>query len=158
MSKSLIRPAIDLTRYHFARSIHGISCIGTWLTDEKTGRTQPCLVLLHHLRPIKAGRTVPIIIAMDQLWRYAKSDDRTIGDPEHVCIQINDWLANGLLPGSVYNPKDHFRVLDAINECIRDIYHMPPKPHEGSYAIGDVTIRNKETGEIIAQDEVKNDV
>lgn len=158
MTRSLIRPALDLRHRAFTRTHHGIVCIGTWLTAERGGRTQPCLVLLHPLRPISAGRTIPIVIAMDALWQYAQAEDKSVGDPVAAAIQITDWLACGDLPGDVHNPRDHFRILDAINECIRDVYAMPPKPDFGSYAIGDVVITDRTTGKVIAEQEISNSV
>lgn len=156
--KSLIRPALDLRQRHFERTKHGIVCIGTWLTNESDGRTQPCLVLLHASRPIAAGRTVPIVIPLDQFWRFVVAEDKSLGDPQHAATSINEWLAKGWLPGNVHNPKDHLKVLDAINDNLRDLIHMPPKPRLGSYAIGDIEIRDKKTGKTIAEHEVLNDV
>lgn len=156
--KSLIRPALNLALRHFERTHHGIICIGTWLThDDDRGRTEPCLVLLHGARPIAAGRTVPIVIPLSEFWRYAVSEDKSIGDPVHAGLRINEWLGAGLLPGNPHNPKDHFKVLDAINECLRDLVHMPPKPKTESYAIGDITITNRLTGKAIAEREITND-
>lgn len=155
--KSLIRPALNLTMRHFERTKHGIVCIGTWLTrDDDRGRTEPCLVLLHGSRPIAAGRTVPVVIPLSEGWRYAVAEDRSVGDPEHAGIRINEWLAEGLLPGNVHNPKDHIRVLDAINDCLRDLIHMPPKPKTESYAIGDITITDRLTGKTMHEGEVRN--
>lgn len=155
---SLIRPALNLAHRHFERTKNGILCIGTWLTDEKGGRTQPCLVLLHPGRPVKPGLTIPVVIALDQAWRYAMAEDKSLGDPAHSGAQINYWLKQGLLPGDVMNPRDHIRVLDAINDCLRDLIHMPPKPKLGAYAIGDVLLIDKTTGKTIAEHEVRNDV
>lgn len=155
---SIIRPAINLAHRHFERTVYGILCIGTWLTDEQGGRTQPCLVLLHPGRPIKPGLTIPVIIALDQAWRYAVTDDKDLGDQPHAAAQIHHWLAMGYLPGDVLNRKDHGRILAAINDGLRDLIHMPPKPDLGDYAIGDVSVIDRTTGKIIAEREVTNRV
>lgn len=158
-SHSLIRPAINLAHRHFERTKHGIVCIGTWLTHvDEGGRTEPCLVLLHGMRPIAAGRTIPIIIPLSESWRYAMPEDRSVGDPIHAGLRINEWLAEGLLPGSVHNPRDHLKALDAINDCLRDLVHMPPKPVTDSYAIGDAVVTDHATGKTIAEQELRNDV
>ena len=157
--KSLIRPALNLTQRAFTRTKYGIVCIGTWLThDDDRGRTEPCLVLLHGSRPIAAGRTIPIVIPMSEAWRYACAENKSIGDPLHAGLRINEWLGEGLLPGDPFQPRAHFEVLDAINDCLRDLFAMPPKPITESYAIGDITIMDRHTGKVVAEQEVTNDV
>ena len=159
MRKSLIRPALNLTQRHFERTKQGIICIGTWLTDnEERGRTEPCLVLLHGSRPVAAGRTIPIVIPLREAWRYACAEDKSVGDPIHAGLRINEWLGEGLLPGDAYNPRSHFAVLDAINDCLRDLMAMPPKPITESYAIGDITITDRETGKVVHEAEMKHHV
>lgn len=156
---SLVRPAINLAHRHFERRRHGIIVIGTWLTDGN--RTQPCMVLLHGSRPIAAGRTVPVIIPLAEGWRYAVTQERgggTIGDPDHASASINEWLMKGLLPGNPWNPRDHLKVLDAINENLRDLLAMPPKPRFGDYAVGDIVIKDRATGKVIGEKEITNDV
>lgn len=156
---SLIRPAINLRMRHFERRKHGIICIGTWLThDADRGRTEPCLVLLHGNRPIARGRTIPVIIPLSEAWRYAVSDDKSLGDPVHAGLRINEWLGDSLLPGNPYDPKAHVAVLDAINDCLRDLIHMPPKPRTDTRAIADITIRDRLTGKTLHEGEMTSDV
>ena len=100
---------------------------------------------------------MPIVIPLSEFWRYARAADNSLGDPIHAGLRINEWLGEGLLPGNPHNPKDHFKVLDAINECLRDLVHMPPKPRTESYAIGDITITDRLTGKAIAEREIRNE-
>lgn len=150
---SLIRPALNLNHYHFKRTIRGIHCFGTWLThDDERGRTEPCLVLLDAKRRIAAGHTVPVIIPMNTAWIYAVSDDREIGDRQQAAISIMEWLTAG------YLPNDFIAVLHAINECLRDLYNMPPKPREGVVPIGDIIIKDRLSGSTLKEAEITNDV
>jgi hypothetical protein len=150
---SIIRPALNLAFQHFTRTKHGIVCVGTWLTHaDDRGRTEPCLVLLDAHRPIAAGRTTPIVIPMSEAWRYAVSDDPQVGDKAHAARSILEWLDAGLLPGT------GVQVLDVINDNLRDLYAMPPKPQFGSYAIGDLIIKDRETGRTVKEAEIENHV
>ena len=151
--KSLIRPALNLVYQHFQRTKHGIVCIGTWLThDDDRGRTEPCLVLLSAYRPIAAGRTTPIVIPMSEAWRYAVSDDPEVGDKAHAAASILSWIEADLLPAT------GVQILDVINDNLRDLYAMPPKPHIGRYAIGDLIIKDRASGETVKEAEISNDV
>jgi hypothetical protein len=150
---NLIRPAINLMHRHFERTKHGIVVIGTWFTHvDERGRTEPCLVLLSAYRPIMAGRTVPVVIPMSEAWRYAVSDDPEVGDREHAHQSISEWRNQGLLPGGAV------QILDAINDNLRDLYAMPPKPYLGGHAIGDIIIKDRASGETVKEAEITNDV
>jgi hypothetical protein len=145
---SLISIALDLNQYHFQRIKRGIRVTGTWLFEDRTHA--PCLVLTDaNALPIP-GTVTPIVIRMRDAWKYAVSKDAggdTIGDPVHVGTSINEWLAKGLLPGNPYNPKDHFAILDAINDNIRDLYAMPPRRPTTRRVVGEITTTNRDTGE-----------
>lgn len=149
---SLIIPALDLEVCHFQRIKHGIRVYGTWLRKSRTS-TAPCLVLIDANKLAVAGVVVPVVIPIAEAWRYAVSTDaggETIGDPEHVARSIAEWLQKGFLSGSVMNSRDHLRILDAINDNIRDLYHMPPTPPskpETKIVLGDMTTTDRDTGQ-----------
>lgn len=150
---SIIRKAINLNYRHFERTKHGIVCIGTWMTHtEDGGRTEPCLALLDVNRPMSAGRTVPVIIPMSIAWAFAVSDDAQVGDRNHTAESITEWRDENLLTASF------IQILDAINDCLRDLYSMPPKPDFGGYSIGEITITDRNSGKTIKQAEIQNDV
>lgn len=150
---SIIRPALNLTQRHFERTHQGIICIGTWLThDDDKGRTEPCLVLLDAARPIAAGRTTPVVIPMREAWRYAVSDDKTIGDRQHAKRAIVGWIEDGILPNGF------IPILSAINDSLRDLYNMPPKPNFGQAAIGDIIIKDRLSGSTLKETEITQDV
>jgi hypothetical protein len=119
------RPALDLRYRHFERVKHGIRCIGTWWSESEF-RSQPCLVLLSASAPIDNRVAQPIIIPLSDLWVYIPDGDG--GDPGQAMLTITSWLSEGLLPGSPYRMRDIIDVLDAINDCARDVIHMPPRP------------------------------
>lgn len=59
-------PALDLTLSAFDRQIGPIRVVGSWWLDQTGMRMpRPCLVLLHPWRRIRAGRTVPVVIHLD---------------------------------------------------------------------------------------------
>ena len=144
------RPAIDLRRRAFERSKHGIVVIGTWLRDGN--RTQPCLVLLHGSRPISRGRTIPVIIPLESAWKWAAHVD--VGDPEHCRKMANEWLGDGLLPGS--GVSGALNILDVINDNLTDLIRMPPAPRGEVQSLGDLIITNRETGEVTEREMIQD--
>jgi hypothetical protein len=149
----LVKPALNLAERHFQSTLNGIIVIGTWLRDGR--KFQPCLVLLHPMRPVAAGRTIPIVIPLSEAWRWAVHGE--VGDPLHCVLTMNEWFRDGLLDGQIGNRKDHMRVLDAVNQRLPDLIAMPPRPKGEQAVAADVTLINKQTGEII-QRELKEDV
>ncbi|WP_126975581.1 hypothetical protein [Frigidibacter oleivorans] len=152
-------PPLDLRLRAFERITKNIILIGSWW---RTGRAsyEPCLVLLHPGRPIARGRTTPVVILMSDLWRFAMPEDRSVGDPVYAGLRINEWLGAGLLPGSAHHARDHVAILDAINDGIRDVFHMPPDPPEifgKSLPIGEVTMTDRASGRTI-ETEISTDV
>lgn len=151
------KPAIDLRYRHFESKRHNINIIGTWLYDDADRSSQPCLVLLHGLRPIAKNRTMPCIIALDQAWRWAMHGG--VGDPEHCGRTVSDWLNRGYLPGSATNKKDLLRVLDVVNSRLTDLINMPPAPTgDSSAAIGDMVALDRKTGLVLTEREIIHDV
>jgi hypothetical protein len=144
ITTSIHRPAIDLRKRAFEGSKHGIVFIGTWLRDGN--HTQPCLVLLHGLRPIARGRTIPCIIALDSAWKWAAHSG--VGDPEHCGRLSSEWIADGLLPGNPHSAADKMAVLDVVNSRLSDLIAMPPAPKGERQVFGDIIITNRLTGDV----------
>lgn len=144
---SLIQPALDMSQYHFQRYKNGIRITGTWLFEGR--KHAPALVLTPASNLPISGVCVPVVIPLREAWRYAVTKEvggDTIGDPDHVCISINEWLGEGILPGNPWNARDHFAILDAINDNLRDLYNMPPRRPTRAVVVGEVTITNQDTG------------
>lgn len=141
---TIAKPALNLAETHFQQVLNGILVVGTWY---RSGRSfEPCLVLLHPLRPIAAGRTVPIVIKLSDAWRWAIHGE--VGDPLHCVQAMNEWFDEGLLPGQAWNKKDHMRVLDAVNQRLPDLIAMPPRPKGERVLAGEMLMINQQTGEI----------
>lgn len=159
MSRRLITPkiepiALDLTKRQFETIHKGILVIGTWVR-EGSYRWEPCLVLVHAFRPIRRGKTVPVVIKLRDSWPWALHGD--VGDPAHCVKSIIDWLHNGLLPGNPASKADHIAIMEAINSRLPDLIAMPPRPQGDTETVADMIIKNRETGEIIQEREVKRD-
>lgn len=148
------RPALDLSKLHFKSERNGILILGTWLFTDQ--RWRPCMVLLHANRPIQRGRTIPVVIPLSEAWRWAMHGE--VGDPAHCVAQIIEWTHHGYLPGNPASKKDHMRIMDAIDSRLPDLIAMPPRPKGETVAIGEATMINAKTGEVIDQREVRNDV
>lgn len=148
----LERPALDLRRRRFEGSRHGIVVVGSWL-NERGRSSQPCLVLLHPARPVAAGKTVPCVVPLSEAWRWAAHGD--VGDPEHVARVVNDWLANGYLPGNIHSRRDRLAVLDAVNFYLPDLISMPPQPPADTAPVGEIVAIDRDTGRVITQSEVQ---
>lgn len=157
----ILRPALDLSRVHFERVKRGIRVSGTWLREGN--QVQPCLVLTPANRLPVPGQCVPVVVPLNEAWRYALQRDAggdMIGDPIHAGTSINEWLVKGYLPGSPLDKRAHLAVLDAINDNIRDLFAMPPRPPAASLHrvdIGEVTITDKSTGKTHTK-EISNNV
>lgn len=141
----LERPAIDLHQRHFEGSRGGIIYIGTWLWQGRS--SDPCLVLLHGARPVRKGRTVPVIIPLAEAWRWAMHGD--VGDPAHCAQSVQEWLTAGLLPGHPMASRDKLQVMSLINDLLPDLINMPPAPRrEASRSVGEVYKTDMQTGEV----------
>ncbi|OOY20878.1 hypothetical protein BMI86_10250 [Thioclava sp. DLFJ5-1] len=157
------RPQLDLDIRHFEHRSGNILVIGSWLMDHKAHRTEPCLVLIDARRdPRRIGkgarRAVPCVIPLNEAWRWTLER----GDPAHMSRVISEWIGDGLLPGDVGDKKSVFRVLDAIQSRLRDLYFMPPLPMKAALrhsitptnVIGDVTITERDSGKVVAETEI----
>lgn len=146
--------ALDLRKRQFEAVHKGILVIGTWL---RTGTRdwEPCLVLVQAHRPIRRGRTVPVVIKLSDAWRWAMHGE--VGDPAHCVKSIIEWLHYGFLPGNPASKADLIIVMEAINSRLPDLIAMPPRPVGDLETVAEMTVKNRETGEIIEEREVKRD-
>lgn len=158
-------PALDLNLSAFDRQIGPVRVIGSWWLDQQGMKMpRPCLVLLHPLRRVGAGRTVPIVIHLDDAWKWSpdtldpmpfEKAARTDGGPTWASRTIRSWLQEGLLPGSPNNPADRLAVYDAIVDSLRDLIHMPPlPPRKSKLILGEVEIVNTNTGKTLGSAEI----
>lgn len=157
-------PALDLSLTAFDRTIRGIRVIGSWWLDQNgTKPPQPCLVLLHPYRRVAPGRVVPIVIHIADIWKWDPGTPDPVvieqprdGGPTWASRTIRTWLEDGLLPGNPMNPADRLAVYDAIVDSLRDLRHMPRlPPRKSSRLLGEISMVNETTGEIVTGAELK---
>lgn len=156
-------PALDLTLQAFDRTLRGVRVIGSWWLDQNGVKMpRPCLVLLHPYRRVRAGRTVPVVIHLEDAWKWAPDtldplvgEMRRDGGPTWASRTIRGWLEEGLLPGNPLNPTDRLAVMDAIVDSLRDLIHMPPLPPRKSRLIlGEIEIVDENTGRTLESTEI----
>lgn len=153
-------PVLDLEHIHFQHVYRGIRIIGTWFIEPDTRQAEPCMVLMDSAKPIqrKAGdkdRAQPCCIMQRDMWKWTVE----LGDTQHQAFFIYQWMALGALPGTPGNMPDVFRIFDAIQSRLRDLWSMPPLPPKAAVKhsavpIGDVIITERESGKTIQQIEV----
>lgn len=153
-------PVLDLEHIHFETVYRGIRIIGTWYIDPDTRESEQCLVLMDAAKPIqrKAGkrdRAMPCVILHRDMWKWTVE----MGDTQHQAFNIFQWMATGALPGTPGNMPDVFRIFDAIQSRLRDLWSMPPMPPKaavkhGAVPIGDLTITERDSGKAVQQIEV----
>lgn len=150
-------PTLDLNKVQFESTKNGIRIVGTWGYKIVEGKKwEPCLALLHAGRPIKSSMTIPVVIPLNEAWRWALHGE--VGDPAHCVASICDWLCDGLLPGDPANKADYTRIMDAINSRLPDLIAMPPRPKGETMAIGEARKLDAKTGLVIEEREIRIDV
>lgn len=134
----MTRPAIDLTRRHFARTIGDIMAIGTWLWNEAEQNSEPCLVLVPAYR--KTGFR-PVVVAMSAAYKY--TDGNYTG---RVVPQFVRDL------GFEDNSTNAYKVVEMILEHLPDVIEMPPDPTR-TVVVGEATINlgngQRETAQLL---------
>ncbi|WP_313348199.1 hypothetical protein [Paracoccus sp. (in: a-proteobacteria)] len=152
------KPVLDLEHIHFQHVHSGIRIFGTWYMDPDTRQAEPCMVIMDASKPIqrKGGqRAMPCIILQRDMWKWTVE----LGDTQYQAFFCYQWIALGALPGTPGNMSDVFRIFDAIQSRLRDLWSMPPLPPKAAVKhsaapIGDVTITERESGKTIQQIEV----
>ncbi|SEN87310.1 hypothetical protein SAMN04489859_102025 [Paracoccus alcaliphilus] len=149
------RPVLDLQFRAFETVTRGIRVIGSWYMDPVSRQTEPCLVLLDANRPVRPGRTIPCIIPLSDMWKWT----REMGDPAHVARVVHDWISSGALPGVPDDRSDAFRIFDAVQSRLRDLWSMPPLPPKaaikhGAIPVGEIEITERESGKTVQEIEV----
>lgn len=150
------RPILDLTKVRAAHIHHGIHVILTWYWHERVNDHRPCIVLADASRPLRQGATVAVIIPEKEAWRWALHDG--VGDPMHCVQSADEWMGQGLLPGTPGNKMDRLRILNAIDSRLRDLVLMPPRPAGDTISLATAQVVDHESGRVIHEEEVTTDV
>lgn len=154
------KPVLDLEHIAFETVCHGIRVIGTWYIDPDTRQAEPCIVLTDAAKPLQRkagerGRAMPCVIFQRDMWKWTIE----VGDTQTQAFAMFQWMATGALPGTPGNMPDVFRIFDAIQSRLRDLWSMPPLPPKaaikhGALPVGTVTITERETGKTVHEIEV----
>lgn len=142
---TLIRPALDLTRYAWRHQRSDITVYGTWWLAEDSG-PKPCLVLTSSHN--QGRRAPPCVVLLDQAWMWSEE----IGDPVRaakVAMEFVDAL------GLTADVKSAFRVRSIIVDHLHDLLTMPVMPNamRVSTVLGEAKITSREGGETIRHEE-----
>lgn len=63
-------------------------------------------------------------------------------------MSITEWITAG------YLPNDVIAIMSAINDSLRDLYKMPPKPFEEEKAIGAIILKDRLSGSTLKEAEI----
>lgn len=143
---------IDITRYHFKRDVGDLAVIGTWakLAD---GQRRRCLVLMMKWAYGTDDLRVATVYDDVDLPNWAV-DSRMHGNMEWAVHQAAD-ICETL--GITLTPPNINRVIDAVQNHLPDLIMMPPAPPAPSMVIGDIQMRERDSGRVI-ESEIRVDV
>lgn len=131
------KPALDLTRYAFKRELGDITIFGTWLYDNETEDSEPCLALL----PTFRHRGVkPCVIALSSAFKY--------NDPQYMAHTTRVILKN---LGFQESLTQAHRIADLVLDHLPDLIRMPHDPTE-AVVVGHAEINDqgiKKTVEVL---------
>jgi hypothetical protein len=136
MQRSLITPALDLTKYAFRQQHGDIIAYGTWWLGDKDRAEGywPCLVLRHVL----GG--VPCVVTLDLAWIWSEEE----GSPEFA-LETATSFAHSL--GMTPDWPSIYRITSIIRDHIEDlIKRIPPRPTSHQNVVADILITEKQTG------------
>lgn len=140
---------VDLDRYHWKRTVGGITLIGTWLVDHQHNR--PCMVLL----PAGGERhpaTVPCIIPIDTAYIFRL--DKVIGDPQAAALAHIQFAKQLRL--NEHDPKTLMRLGKLIDDHLGDLLSIPPYiAQKDGEVIGELTVTDRASGST-REIEIKN--
>jgi hypothetical protein len=142
-----IRPALDLTRYHW-RATHGdLTTYGTWYLAEDSG-PKPCLVLLPTHKQ-SWEKATPCVVMLEDMWRWSDLGDEVA--QARVAVGFAENL--GL---DIANPRNALRVRGIICDHIGDMLSMPPMPAamRNPVVIGEAKVTSREGGNVVRHHEV----
>ena len=135
----MLRPALDLTRYHWRHERGDLVVYGSWWLADDSG-PRPCLVLLP-IRRQSWEKAKPAVVLIDQAWVWSD-----IGDGARAARMAYEFaIGLGL---DERNPNTLIRIRSIIADHIGDLLMMPPMPAEmvRVETTGEMTIAERETG------------
>jgi hypothetical protein len=140
--------ALDLSKFH-SRHEHGdITVYVTWTQHNR----RPALVLVPTFVPMHHERITPCIIPLDMAYMW----DEHAGNGAHCARTTQMFVAN--LGGNPMNPRLCFKVTDLIREHLGDLLTCPPMRDMDQVEVAFATLKDTETGEILSQTGITEDV
>jgi len=140
---------LDLNRYHFKRTVMGITILGTWFIDHD--RNRPCLVLIREGEELTT--MAPAVVAMDEAytfdipWRwedYRENFDYR-GHPQRAWALVR--LIATQLRLNEHDAKTLSRIGDLIKDHLGDLISIPPYvAPDNRRLLGEAVLTNRSTG------------
>lgn len=146
---TLIRPALDLTRYAWRQQHGDITAYGTWWLAEDSGPIA-CLVLIPTFYQ-SVERSTPCVVLVNDAWIWSEE----IGDGAQAARAA--FIFAQTLGLDINNASNIFRVRSIIVDHIGDLLSIPPMPGamRSNEVIGEATITNRESGKVIEHEVVE---
>jgi hypothetical protein len=139
--------ALDLSKRHATFAHGSVTAILSWLQTDR----RPCLVLIPTLALLHYDRVRPYVIPLDMAYMW----DEHTGDGGH-CAQASMKAAEQL--GFAVNPRVCFKLTDIIREHLGDLLSCPPMPILMQTEVAIATVTNRETGKVVTQTGINEDV
>lgn len=112
------RPNLDLTRYHFAKTLGDVVLYGTWWWNDEENEDEPCLVLVP-ARRLSHG-IVPCVILLSAAFLY--------DDPRYLAMRA---LTFATTLGFDDTPMASAQKIGGIiHDHLLDLIKMPENPAE----------------------------
>lgn len=139
-------PLLDL-ELEWTRFVYGdVTVILSWTLDDR----RPAMVLVPSWRR-RGRRITPCVVKIDNahLW------DEHTGDPAETA-RMSAEFARAL--GLPEHPAYALRVLSVVRECLGELLKMPPAPDNLRRPVADVRAVDAESGRVLHEGEVLDDV
>lgn len=131
-----MRHDLDLTKSHFEHKRGDLILYGAWFGE----KMRPCLAVTPAYRAFK---TVPLVILVDDAWRW-NPDDPDV-DPVHNAKMIGAFLkSNGM---DYLNKFTAMKVASLIHDHLADLVAIPPKNTE-EIVVADIIQTDRDTGKV----------
>lgn len=124
------KPCIDLTQCHFKRSVGDFAVFGTWYRYED-GETEPCIVIT--LRNMFAGK--PAVVPLSAAYKYSQMSFAPVSATAEQVRTFAIGFGRDDLSTCI-------ALTDLINDCLTDLYSMPPDPRKRDVVADAVVVIN----------------
>lgn len=130
-TNEIIRPALDLTKYH-ARQRHGdVTVYLTWWRDPDDGWV-PVLVLVPSFSRLSDYQ--PCVVTVDLAWIWSEEH----GNPRFAAQTAASFCVSlGFSP----TPKKAIRIASIIRDHLDDLLKIPPRPRDDYQVVADAIMK-----------------